>query len=160
QNIEMTAPVMDFQVVDGRILKTAETSGPPQIVITQPSSNQKTIVTAAKFNARFTDKNRISALHGEPDAMIVNQTPGQPDRVSTSQMLDVLFRREGGMASILQTGAFAYADDKHKASAQRATYTTADQMLVLNGNPRVTGEGMSTTAQVVRINRATGDAFA
>jgi lipopolysaccharide export system protein LptA len=160
QNVEMTAPVMDFQVVDGRILKSAETSGPPQILITQPDSNQQTIVTAAKFNARFTDQNRISSLHGEPDAKIVSQTPGQPDRVSTSQMLDVLFRPEGGIASILQTGTFTYADDKHKASAQRATYTTADQMLVLNGSPRVTGEGMSTTAQVVRINRATGDAFA
>ena len=160
QNVEMTAPVMDFQVADGHILKSAETSGPPQIVITQPSSNQKTIVTAAKFNARFTEQNRISTLHGEPDATIVSQTPGQPDRVSTSQMLDVLFRPEGGIASILQAGAFAYSDDKRKASAQRATYTAADQMVALNGTPRVTGEGMSTTAQVVRINRATGDAFA
>ena len=160
QNVEMTAPVMDFQVVDGRIIKSAETNGPPQILITQPDSNQRTTVTAAKFNARFTDQNRITSLHGEPDAKIVSQTPGQPDRISTSRLLDVLFRPEGGIASILQTGEFAYADDKHKASAQRATYTTTDQILVLNGSPRVTGEGMSTTAQVVRINRATGDAFA
>ena len=160
QDVEMTAPVMDFHVADGRLLKSAETSGPPQILITQPESNQKTAVTAAKFNARFTDQNRIASLHGEPDAKIVSSSPGQPDRVSTSRMLDVLFRPEGGVASIVQSGSFAYADDKHKASAQRATYTTADQMLVLNGSPRVSGEGMMTTAQVVRIDRATGDAFA
>ena len=75
-------------------------------------------------------------------------------------MLDVIFRPEGGVESIAQTGNFAYADGTRKASAQRATYTAANQMLVLNGTPRVSGEGMMTTAQVVRINRATGDAFA
>ena len=160
QDLEMTAPAMDFRVADGRLLKSAETSGPPQILITQSETKQKTVVTAAKFNARFTDQNRIASLHGEPDAKIVNNSPGQPDRVSTSRMLDVLFRPEGGIASIVQTGSFAYADDTHKASAQRATYTTSDQMLALNGNPRVSGQGMTTTAQVVRINRATGDAFA
>jgi lipopolysaccharide export system protein LptA len=72
QDVEMTAPVMDFLVKDGRLLENAETSGPPQIVITQPGSNQKTVVTAGKFTAKFTEKNRLSTLHGEPDAKIVS----------------------------------------------------------------------------------------
>src|ERR1700676_2660271 len=116
QDVEMTAPVMDFIVKDGRQLERAETSGPPQIVITQPGSNQKTVVTAAKFTAKFTEKNRLATLHGEPDARIVSSkiveskigdsigAPGQLDRVSTSQMLDVIFRPEGGVASIKQAG--------------------------------------------------------
>src|SRR5208282_4972970 len=53
QDVEMTAPVMDFIVKDGHLLERAETSGPPQIVITQPGANQKTVVTAAKFTAKF-----------------------------------------------------------------------------------------------------------
>jgi len=64
QDIEMTAPVMDFIVKDGRLLENAETSGPPRIVITQPDANQKTVVTAARFTAKFTDKNRLATLHG------------------------------------------------------------------------------------------------
>src|SRR6202171_5616710 len=72
QDIEMSAPAMDFIVKDGRQLERAETSGPPQIVITQPDSNQKTVVTAAKFTAKFTEKNRLATLHGEPDARIVS----------------------------------------------------------------------------------------
>ena len=68
----MTAPVMDFIVKDGRLLERAETSGPPQIVITQPGANQKTVVTAAKFTAKFTEQNRLATLHGEPDAKIVS----------------------------------------------------------------------------------------
>jgi lipopolysaccharide export system protein LptA len=164
QDIEMTAPVMDFIVKGGRQLERAESSGPPQIVITQPGANQKTAVTAAKFTAKFTEKNRLATLHGEPDAQIVSSklssTPGQPDRVSTSQMLDVVFRPEGGVASITQSGGVAYVDGTQKAWAQRGDYTAADQLLVLSGSPRVVDNGMTTTAQTIRMNRTTGDAIA
>ncbi len=169
QDIEMTAPAMDFIVKNGRLLDRAETSGPPQIVITQPGANQKTVVTAAKFTAKFTEKNRLATLHGEPEARIINQkivsgniaaAPGQPERVSTSQMLDVNFRPEGGVSSITQSGSLAYNDGSEKAWAQRGEYTAADQMLVLSGSPRVVDNGMTTTAQTIRVNRATGDAIA
>jgi len=173
QDVEMTAPVMDFIVKNGRQLERAETSGPPQIVITQPGSNQKTVVTAAKFTAKFTEKNRLATLHGEPDAKIVSGkiveskigegkigAPGQPDRVSTSQALDVVFRPEGGVASIKQAGGVTYVDGTLKAWAQRGEYTAADQLLVLSGSPRVVDNGMTTTAQTIRMNRTTGDAIA
>jgi lipopolysaccharide export system protein LptA len=173
QDVEMTAPVMDFIVKGGRQLERAETSGPPQIVITQPGSNQKTVVTADKFTAKFTEKNRLATLHGEPDATIVSSkigeskigdskigAQGQPDRVSTSQMLDVIFRPEGGVASIKQAGGVTYVDGTLKAWAQRGEYTAADQLLVLSGSPRVVDNGMTTTAQTIRMNRTTGDAIA
>jgi lipopolysaccharide export system protein LptA len=164
QDIEMIAPAMDFIVKNGRLLERAETSGPPQIVITQPGANQKTVVTAAKFTARFTEKNRLATLHGEPVAKIVSgkiaAVPGQSDRVSASQMLDVIFRPEGGVNSITQSGGLAYTDGSQKAWAQRGEYTAADQMLVLSGSPRVVDNGMTTTAQTIRVNRTTGDAIA
>ncbi|MGB8011254.1 MAG: LPS export ABC transporter periplasmic protein LptC [Terriglobales bacterium] len=180
QDIDVTAPVMDFTVKDGHLLERAETSGPPQIVITQPDANQKTVVTAAKFTAKFTEKNRLATLHGEPDAKIVSSlidrnkidptkivsnkldagAPGPVDRVSTSQMLDVVFLPEGGVRSIAQTGAFTYVDGTEKAWAQRGEYTTVDQLFVLTGSPRVVDRGMTTTAQKIRVNRTTGDAVA
>jgi lipopolysaccharide export system protein LptA len=168
QEVEMTAPVMDFIVKDGRRLERAETSGPPQIAITQPGVNQRTVVTAAKFTAKFTEKNRLATLHGEPDAKIISSkisgnkvggAPGQ-DRVSTSQMLDVTFRPEGGVRSITQTGRVVYVDGPQKAWAERGEYTTSDQMLVLSGSPRVVDNGMTTTARTIRMSRATGDAIA
>ncbi|MGA2965743.1 MAG: LPS export ABC transporter periplasmic protein LptC [Terriglobales bacterium] len=163
QDIEMTAPVMDFLVKDGRLLDRAETSGPPQIVIAQPATNQKTVVTAAKFTARFTEDNRLATLHGEPNAKIISNrigAPGQADRVSASQMLDVVFLPEGGIQSIGQSGGVAYADGTMKAWAERGEYTTADQILALTGSPRVVEGGMTTTAQTIRMNRITGDAIA
>ncbi|MGA3089444.1 MAG: LPS export ABC transporter periplasmic protein LptC [Terriglobales bacterium] len=178
QDLEMTAPTMDFWVKDGRLLERAETSGPPRILITQPGTNQRTVVTAAKFTGKFTGENRLSTLHGEPEAKIVSSviseekteartlaasppgTQATPDRVSTSQMLDVAFLPAGGVESITQTGNLVYVDGTEKAWAQRGEYTTADQLLVLNGSPRVVDAGMTTTAHAMRMNRATGDAFA
>ena len=173
QEVEMIAPVMDFIVKDGRLLERAETTGPPQILITQPGANQRTVVTAAKFTAKFTEKNRLATLHGEPDAKIIsgniedarvaNAKPGTPrptDRVSTSKMLDVVFLPEGGIRAITQSGSLTYVDGTQKAWAQRGEYTTADQMLVLSGSPRVADTGMTTTALTMRMNRASGDAMA
>jgi lipopolysaccharide export system protein LptA len=160
QDLELTAPAMDFTLKDGRQLKLAETSGLPQIVIAQPSNGQKTAVTAGKFIFSFTEQNRLASLHGEPNAQIVTSTVGQPDRVSTSRTLDVAFRPTGGITSITQEGGVAYADGSRKAWGQRATYTTADQLLVLSGSPRVADSGMSMTAQVIRLDRTTGDATA
>ena len=168
QDIEMSAPAMDFVVKDGRLLERAETSGPPQIVITQPGANQKTVVTSAKFTAKFTGKNRMASLHGEPEARIISGkinekidgSTAASERVSTSQMLDVIFLPEGGIRSISQSGGVVYTDGTQKAWAQKGEYTAADQMLVLTGSPRVVDNGMTTTAQVIRVNRTTGDALA
>ncbi len=169
QDVEMTAPVMDFIVKDGRLLESAETTGPPQIVITQPDANQKTVVTSAKFTATFTDKNRLDTLHGEPNAKIVSSlidagkagsAKAQPQRVSTSRMLDVVFLPEGGVRSITQTGQFVYVGGAQKAWAQRGEYTTSDQLIVLTGSPRAVDGNMTTTAETLTMNRVTGDAIA
>jgi len=160
QEVEMTAPAMDFVVKNGNQLESAQTSGPPQIVITHPDTKQKTAVTAARFTAKFTAKNRLDVLHGEPDARIVSSTPGQPDRTSTSPTLEVRFAPEGGISNITQAGGVTYVSGTQKGWAQTGTYTAADQMLVLNGSPRVVDGGMTTTAQKISFNRATGDALA
>jgi len=172
QDFELTAPVIDFTVAQGRFLQHAVTSGAAQITISQAqgitataAAGQRTVVTAGKFEADFTSsqgKNRLSTIHGAPNARIVSSTPGQPDRVSTSESVDAKLFPQGGVEAVTQQGNVAYSDqqspDKRmQASAESARYTPADQMLVLSGSPRVTNGGMATTAKVVRINRATGD---
>jgi lipopolysaccharide export system protein LptA len=182
QDFELTAPIIDFTVAQGHILQHAVTSGAPQITISQLSeahpesqhdrstqaAGQRTVVTAGKFVAEFASsegKNHLASLHGAPNARIVNSTPGQPDRVSTSESVDAAFLSQGGIAAITQQGNVAYTDgqqpDKRMhAWADSAHYTPADQMLVLTGNPRVADGGMATTAKTIRINRSTGDALA
>jgi lipopolysaccharide export system protein LptA len=162
QDIEITAPIIDFFVAHGRRLKRAVTSGAAQIAILplDGAAGQHTFITAGKFDAKFDERSRLHSVHGEPDAKIVNNAPGEADRVSTSRLLDAIFWPTGGIESLVQLGSVAYVDANLKAWGDRARYTPSDQMLYLTGSPRVIDGGMTTTARAMRMNRATGDAFA
>ncbi len=178
QDYDITAPIIDFFVVEGNRLDHAVTSGAAKITITPAqnstassaqTSGQRTAITAGRFDAKFAatpeGSGRLSSIHGAPDAKIVNASPGLPDRVSTSKMLDVAFLPEGGISSIIQQGSVAYDDGqgpskRTQAWADKALYTPADRILVLTGNPRVSEGSMVTTAKTIRINRVTDDAFA
>ncbi|HET7205563.1 MAG TPA: LPS export ABC transporter periplasmic protein LptC [Terriglobales bacterium] len=163
QDIIINAPVIDFAIVnEGRTLKSAVTSGPPKVTIlpSEGATGQQTVITARKFFAHFDDQSRLNAVHGAPDAKIVNSAPGETDRVSTSNMLDVAFVPAGGIQSVLQTGNVAYVDADRKAWGDRAKYTPNDQMLYLDSSPRFEQGGMTTTARTMRLDRAKGDAFA
>jgi lipopolysaccharide export system protein LptA len=178
QDFDLAAPAVDFFVADGRRLDHAQTSGAAKITIspaqnsspaTAHASTQHTIITAGRFDAKFAatadGSSRLTSMHGAPDAKVVNLTPGLPDRVSTSQILDAAFLPQGGIASIIQKGNVAYDDGqvpakRTQAWAEKAVYTPVDRILVLTGSPRVSEGSMVTTARTIRINRATDDAFA
>jgi lipopolysaccharide export system protein LptA len=180
QDFDITAPVIDFFVANGRQLDRAQTSGAARVTISSAQNSksnaaatQRTVITAGRFEARFAaaagGKNRLTSIHGAPNAKIVNVAEGVPDRVSTSQTLDAAFYPEGGgrsgISSITQKGSVAYSDGlplekRTQAWADKALYTPEDRILLLTRNPRVTDGGMTTTATKIRINRVTDDAFA
>jgi lipopolysaccharide export system protein LptA len=181
QDFDITAPTIDFFLADGNRLDHAVTSGAAQILITPAataaasSSPERTVITAGQLEAKFAEiaatapkgklSSRLDSIHGAPDARIVNSVPGSPDRVSASETLDANFLPEGGISSIVQQGRVAYSDNqpltqRTQAWADKAIYTPSNQVLVLTGSPRVIDGGMETTARSIRINRATGDAFA
>jgi len=162
QDLEITAPAMDFFFSKTRRMERAETSGPPQIALRPSEANllgQQTLVTAEKFVAHF-DKGGLNSVHGAPNARIVTVTPGESDRISTSDTLDAVFRPGKGIESVTQQDSFAYLDGDRKAWAKRARYTPADHMLVLTGSPRVVDGGMTSTASSMKMDRSTGDAIA
>ena len=185
QPVEIAADQLDFQLVNGNQLKTGDTLGKAWITIlpkppgSQPTpnnakksqdlggSNATTVASAGKFHASFDDSNHLQTLHGWPNARIVSSTPGEPDKVSTSDKLDVAFAPDGGVQKLIQTGNFAYHEPSgnpnaggRAAFADMATYTPDDQILVLTGSPRIVDGGMTTTAIHVRMNRQTGEGFA
>jgi len=167
QDVEVTAPAMDFFIADGRRLKSAETIGAPQIsLLPADASNAiQTRATADKFTATFGSSGQLAAVHGQSDVRVVTSAaPGsnarEPDRVSTSDSIDALFRPGAGVEALLQQGHFAYSSGAQQAFAEHARYTPSDQVLTLGGSPRIIDAGMETTARAVRLNRATGDGFA
>jgi len=162
QDMELTASGIDFFVANKQShVDRAETSGTAQIALRLATAGgPETLVTAAKFEAHFDDSGQLSSVHGAPDARIVSQNPGQPDRVSNSRVLDAIFQPGSGIQTLVQQGNVTYVDGERKAWGDRARYTPNDQVLILTGSPRVTDGGMTTTANAMRLNRATGDAFA
>jgi lipopolysaccharide export system protein LptA len=163
QQTEITAAAVDFVLANNR-LQHGNTSGAAQITIAQapkaPAKPSTTMVTAGTFAFAFDAKNHLRSLHGAPDAKIVSTSPGEPPKTSTSQSLDVAFAPTGGISAITQQGAFRYVEADRSATAARARYTTADQLLALSGSPRVTDGALSTSANELRLNRATGDVAA
>jgi len=185
QPMEIAADQLHFVLENGNELRTGDTAGKAQITIfpapagtkaaktpSQPgqdfgSSNSTTVATAGKFHAVFGPENQMQSLHGFPDARIVSTSPGLADKVSTSRTLDVAFAPDGGAEKLIQSGSFEYHEPSLNPNtggrvlfADQATYTPADQILILNGSPRVIDNGMTTTADVVRMNRQSGEGFA
>ena len=166
QNVEVTAPAMDFFVAGGNRLARAETSGPPQVTLLPADSEPgPTRITADKFTAKFDALGQISRVHGEAHARLVSATPPQngtamPDRISTSNTIDAFFHPGKGIESLTQQENFAYSSGTQQAFADSARYTPANQIIVLSGSPRIVDSGMQTTARNVRLNRATGEGFA
>jgi len=185
QPMEIVADQLNFVLENGNELRTGDTVGKAQITIFPSpagarqakadakagqdfgSPNATTVATAGKFRATFGAGNRMQTLHGSPDARIVSTSPGQPEKVSTSQNVDVTFAPDGGAEKLVQTGDFAYHEPSAKPDtggramfADKATYTPADEILVLNGSPRAIDGDVTTTADVIRLNRQSGEAFA
>jgi lipopolysaccharide export system protein LptA len=171
QQVQITASAMDFLAKNGR-LSEAQTSGAAEITISPASASpgpavtgqavtgQVTHVTAGQFTAKLDGSNRLHSLHGAPNAVITSVTPGQPDRVSASAFLDVAFRPQGGINSIVQQGDVRYHDGQRMAFAEQGVFTPGNHLIVLSGAPRVTGQGLTTTADTFRLNRESGEATA
>ena len=163
QTVQLDTQALDMFLARSRP-ERAVTAGQAKIVIhpQTPSPTQgDTIVTAGHFEMSFGRDGRLRGMRGEPDARIVASAPGQPDRISTSQTLDVAFNPvDAAISSIVQQGSVQYNDGQRSASAAKARYTPADGMLVLTGSPRWTETNAATTAQVLRFNRRTGEAAA
>ena len=169
QDVELTTDAMDFWVHNGKVLQRAETSGAAQIRMIPQQNNGgegPTVVTAGKFVALFDGKSRLTSIHGAPDAKVVQSTPGQPEKVSTSQTVDATFAPSGGIGGFVQQGNFHYQEGQpgaktdRNAWADKATYNNLAQVLTLEGSPRVVEGGMTTTAQIIQVNRRSGDAEA
>jgi lipopolysaccharide export system protein LptA len=163
QSVELASDALDLFLTAGH-LDRGLTSGSARITVrpqTPSASRGDTVITAGHFEMRFATDSRLRALHGEPDARIASSAPGQPDKISTSQTLDVDFNStDGGIASVIQRNNVRYNDGQRSASAQEAAYTPGDENLVLTGAPRWVEAGGVTTARMMKLNRRTGDAFA
>jgi lipopolysaccharide export system protein LptA len=162
QQFAVAAPALDLTVADGRRLRQAMTIGPSQIVLlpAKAKRGQEIVVDGGQFLGKFNASGQLTSLHGDQHTRVVSHDLGQPGRVSSSDMLDATMEPDGGIKSFAQKGHLVYSDGTRKAWANEGRYTPADQLLVLTGSPRVADAGVTTTADTMKLNRATGEASA
>ena len=161
QTMLLTASAVDFLVAQGQRLSHAETSGAAEINVSSASSAAgKTVISAGKFTAQFDGLGQLASVRGAPDARIVSSNPKDPDRIGTSDSLEASFAPNEGMETAVQQGNVVLTEGDRKAWADRARYTAANQVLELTGSPRIQDQNMTTTARLLRLNRATGEGFA
>jgi lipopolysaccharide export system protein LptA len=156
---EIHAAAVDLTIKDGKKLEKAVTSsGPAEIVLEK--GEEKTTISAGRFETTFNEQNRPATLYGTPDAKIVDSESNKPDRVLTSRELRAKFNDKGELASAELSGNFHYQEASQTATAERADYRTADEVIVLTGSPRVVDPTGTLTADTIQLNRKTRDAIA
>jgi lipopolysaccharide export system protein LptA len=170
QRTEIVADVLDIAVRDGKLPSKANTSGAAHINLDQPASGDQpaitTVVNAGRFFADFNADGHINHILGLPEVRVVSSGAGQPDKVSTSDSLEVLYNAEGQLSNVVQQGHFTYHEalpnqqGSRIAYADSAHYIPTDDMLHLTGSPRMIEGGMSMTSDLVHINRRSGEALA
>jgi lipopolysaccharide export system protein LptA len=162
QAMELAADAVDFSLGNKGNLAQAVTSGASRITLAPVPGKPgaKTVITAGRFAAEFTGRNRIKSLHGAPEARVVSASPGEPDKISTSRELEVAFGAAGGITSIVQQGEVRYTEGARTARAEKARYTPGTDELVLTGSPRYTEGALATSAKLLRLNRRSAEASA
>jgi lipopolysaccharide export system protein LptA len=171
QAFSITSDAMTFALSDGRLLSSAQTEGPGQVIMraaAPKSAGEQTLIDARRFTAEFGQENRLSTVHGIGAIRVVNHVPGQPDKVSTSDSMVAQFTPAGEVSRVVQEGNFRFNEGQSSKNepggrtsyADRATYSPQDDALTLQGSPRIVDGGMTVTADSIRLLRRSGEAFA
>ena len=154
---ELKAAAVDLFVQNGKRLgKAVTSSGPAEVLLLQQDT--RTSISAGRFEAHFNAHNRPAWMLGSPDAKLVSQTPGQPDRVAGAHELRANFNSQGLIASADLTGDFRYQEGQRTGTAERARYNAAAESYTLTGSPRVVDSGVALAADTIKLSRRTGTA--
>ncbi len=79
------------------------------------TARSTTTITADKFIARFNQQGKLDTLFGSPNSKMVSDTPGQPQRTTTSANLTVAMNPAGGLGCDCSGGRLPL----YRAAAQR-----------------------------------------
>ena len=158
QDVEITASAIDFFVADGRRLERADTSGPLRLPCGHTPVADSRHVTA-KFQ-------RFSMIWDSWLLSMARPTLASCRKLRVSRIgsapvpcLTPPFIRAAVSIRSCSKAASLTCDGDRKAWAT-APLTRQPTRSGLNGSPRVVDGGMTTTGRTMRLNRATGDAYA
>lgn len=147
QSTTISADQLLATLSNGRAIQQLDGTGHTKIVdLAQDGST----------NTSIGDTLHITFVPQDKDAAVV-----KPTKSPTPQAAQIDTAVQDGNVSLAQTPAKdAKTQSPLHATAKRAEYHAADQVLHLSGNPRINNGAIDLTAQIVDYHRDTGDATA
>jgi lipopolysaccharide export system protein LptA len=158
KSTQLQSDGLDFLISKGKKLEKAVTSGAARVVVVQ--GDTKTVITADQFQSQFNARNRPTIMTGSSNVKTVSTTPAKANQITTSREIVATFNDQNAIEQIEQTGDFHYQQDQQTATADRARYIPADEVITLSGSPRVKDSGSTLTAESIQLNRKTNVAVA
>ncbi|HEY6349934.1 MAG TPA: LptA/OstA family protein [Candidatus Angelobacter sp.] len=158
KSVQLQSDGLDFLMGKNKKLEKAVTSGTARVLVAQ--GNTKTVITADQFQGRFNALNRPTVMSGSSNVKTVSTTPGKADQITTSREVVATFNDQNAIEQIEQDGDFHYQQDQQTATADRARYVPADEVITLIGSPRVKDPASTLTAENIQLNRKTRVALA
>lgn len=158
KSMQLQSDGLDFFLNKRKKLEKAVTSGAARVLVAQ--GNTKTGITADQFQGKFNDRNRPTVMSGGSNVKTVSTTPGKADQITTSREIIATFNDQNAIEQIEQIGDFQYQQDQQTATAERARYLPAEEVINLIGSPRVKDSASTLTAESIQLNRKTNVAAA
>jgi lipopolysaccharide export system protein LptA len=147
QNTTISADQLLATLSNGRAIQQLDGAGHTRIIDLAQDGSTNTS-TGDVLHMTFVPQNKDAA-------------PAKSPKSSTPQAAQIDTAVQEGNVSLTQTPAKnAKTQSPLHATAKRAEYHAADQVLHLTGNPRINNGEIDLTAQLVDYHRDTGDATA
>ena len=140
---------------DQQKIESAETLAPA--TIETKAGGEVTKLRAKKFVTQFLPNGRLGTLLGHGDVEVRRQIGKAPPQVSSSGELAATFSPGGEWDTFDQSGAVRFQQADRRASAERAQFVRATELITLEGSPVVSDAASRTTAGAVTINQKSGE---
>jgi lipopolysaccharide export system protein LptA len=160
QRKELTAPALRFSFQPaGQSLKDAETAGPGRLVLMPAESDAgERIITAGQFLMDFDVQGRLAVLRGVEGTKIDFQPAKNApsgtlaQETSADRLVATIDPATETLRNVEQTGGFEFREGDRRATAEQATYQEPNELLTLQGSPRIWDPEMRILADKVLID--------
>jgi lipopolysaccharide export system protein LptA len=150
---------------DGREIETLTTKTPGKIeFLPNLATQHHRILDGNDFVIQYGEKNRVDTFKAVNVKTQTDPTPEELKRknrsvsMTTSKDLEARFDpKTGHMATMRQSGDFAYEEGDRRAKAAKATMDSDQNVIVLDSAARIWDATGSTNADRIRLDQRTGD---
>jgi lipopolysaccharide export system protein LptA len=140
---------------DKQKIESAETLAPA--TIETKTGDESTELRAKKIVTQFGANGKLEKLLGHSGVEVRRAIGKSAPQVSSSEELAATFAANGEWGTLDQSGNVRFQQADRRASAERAKFERATELIALDGSPVIFDATSRTTAGSVTINQKSGE---